>query len=80
MSTALAIFVGCAIAGVLRVVAYRKGWIRTPEQVAKDTQEEKEVLLAYKEWRKDAGPEASADLSRRLASRRSSRSSGKKIV
>ena len=61
MSTALTIFVVCLVKGVLLSVAYNRGWIRSPEQVGKDRMEEKAVLRAYREWRKNAGSAPSAD-------------------
>lgn len=73
MTTAATIFAAVFIKGLFLAVAYKRGWMRTPEQYVQDYQEEKAVLLAYKEWRKNAGPKAAADLSRRLASRYASR-------
>lgn len=52
----------CLVKGVLLSVAYKRGWIRSPEQVYKDRMEEKAVLRAYKEWRKNAGARPTADL------------------
>lgn len=78
--TALTIFLACAIKGVLLAIGYKRGWFRTPQQVADDVQGERAVLLAYREWRKNAGPEATADLTRRLTARRASSRTSKKIV
>jgi hypothetical protein len=47
------VFVAAAIKGVLLSTAYKRGWIRSPEQVGKDRMEEKAVLRAYREWRKN---------------------------
>lgn len=71
MPTALLVFVVVSLKGVLLSVAYRKGWIRSPEKVRADHAEKKAVLRAYKQWRERAGPEASAHLRAKLLARSS---------
>lgn len=73
MSAALTILVATMLKGVLLTIGYKRGWFRTPGQVFKDVEGEQAVLRAYKEWRKNAGPKAAADLTRRLTARSTSR-------
>lgn len=77
MTTFETIFVAVTLKGILLAVGYKRGWFRTPEQVVRDTQDERAVLRAYKEWRKDAGPDAAADLTRRLTASRTNSRRGK---
>lgn len=46
--------------GVLWTVLVKLGWIKSHEQRV----EERKVLLAYREWRKNAGTRPTADLPR----------------
>lgn len=66
MSTGAIIFVSCFLKAALFGWLQHKGWMLTPEERAKRRVEEKKLLLAYREWRKDAGPEAAAELSTTL--------------
>lgn len=48
--------------GCLVAFLQSKGWWPDWVQRARDREDERLVLRAYKKWRKDAGPEAAADL------------------
>lgn len=50
------------LAGMLRVFLRKRGWWPDWEEVGQRKREEKSLLRAYKKWRKDAGPEAAAEL------------------
>jgi hypothetical protein len=56
------IFLIVALKSALVVVLHKLGFWPDWEQRAKDRADEKLVLRAYKQWRKDAGPEAAAKL------------------
>lgn len=64
----MTIFLAVAIKGALVVVLQRYGLWPDWEVKDREVREEKALLRAYKKWRKDAGPEAAADL--RLACER----------
>lgn len=51
------------LVGALRVFLRERGWWFDWEKIDREKQQEKTLLRAYKKWRKDAGPEAAADLS-----------------
>ena len=51
-----------ALKGAVVVALARLGWWPDWEQRARDREDEKLVLRAYHQWRKDAGPEAAAKL------------------
>ncbi len=51
-----------ALKGAVVAAFARLGWWPDWEQRARDRADEKLVLRAYKQWRNDAGPEATAKL------------------
>lgn len=61
--TAFEIFVIVALKGALVVILAKFGFWPDWEKLDREKREEKLLLRAYKQWRKDAGPEAAAKLS-----------------
>lgn len=55
------IFVIVALKGAVVVVLAKLGWWPDWEERARQRQDEKRLLRAYRQWRKDAGPEAAAN-------------------
>lgn len=51
-----------ALKGAVVAVLAKLGWWPDWEQRARNREDEKLVLRAYKQWRNDAGPEAAAKL------------------
>ena len=51
-----------ALKGALVVVLRRKGWWPDWEERARRREEEQRVLVAYRQWRKNAGSGPSPDL------------------
>ena len=62
MSTGMTIFIAVALKGALVVILRKFGWWPDWEVRDREVREEKALLRAYKKWRKDAGPEAAAEL------------------
>lgn len=58
--TALTIFVALLLKGALVVWLSKRGLWPDWEALAAEKAEEKQVLLAYKEWRKNGGPKPRA--------------------
>lgn len=67
--TLLMLFVIGFLKAVILGTAYKLGWVRSPEQVGKDRLQEKQVLMAYREWRSSAGPDRAAEVSVALKTR-----------
>lgn len=74
--TAGTIFTIAFLKGVIVTVLVKKGWWPDWEARARRRTEHKLVLRAYEQWRERAGPEAAADLSRRLAASSTRRRAG----
>lgn len=62
---ALVLFLKGAVVATFAKLGWWPDWV----QRAKDREDEKLVVRAYKQWRKDAGPEAAAKLRVALESR-----------
>lgn len=62
MDTWVHIFVACLLAGLLRTGLRKIGWWPDWEERARRREEEKQVLVAYREWRKNAGPGPASDV------------------
>lgn len=62
MDWVLPLVISLFLAGVLRVFLAKRGWWPDWEDLDRRDREEKSLLRAYRKWRKDAGPEAAADL------------------
>lgn len=60
--TAGEIFVAVALKGALLTFLQMKGWIPDPVEYNTMKRQERMMLKSYKRWRKDAGPEAAAQL------------------
>ena len=67
------------LAGALRAWLQSKGWWFDWEKIDREKQEEKLVLRAYKEWRKNARPAEAADVSARLQRFTNRASNGRSI-
>jgi hypothetical protein len=59
--TAFQIFLVVALKGALLVFLRKKGWWPDWEARARQREEEKRVLIAYREWRKNARSTPAAD-------------------
>lgn len=62
MDWVLTLAASMVIAGALRAFLASKGWWPDWEKLDLEKQQERKLLRAYKKWRKDAGPEAAAQL------------------
>ena len=60
--TAFEIFMIVALKGAVVAVLHKLGWWPDWEVRDREVREEKALLLAYKKWRRDAGPDAAAEL------------------
>lgn len=60
--TAFEIFLIVFLKGLVVAVLAKFGWWPDWEKVDREKREEKALLRAYKQWRRDAGPDRAADL------------------